>query len=116
MHYLSRVRNIRRSNCAPSGEAPRNQELFNIYLVIVGIAILLALLLPSHAEELRDRLNWEAPPALVADILIREAVDRGVTDPRCLKARSDVLEPVGVDRERDTKGLHHDLAAATDRF
>ena len=47
----------------------------------------LALVLPSHAEELRDRLNWEAPPALVADFLIREAVDRNVSDPRCLKAR-----------------------------
>jgi hypothetical protein len=116
MHYLSRVRNIRRSNCAPSGEAPRNQELFNIYLVIVSIAILLALLLPSHAEELRDRLNWEAPPALVADILIREAVDRGVTEPRCLKARTHVLESVGVDRERDIERMRDNLAPVTDRF
>ena len=116
MHYLSRVRNIRRSNCAPSEEAPRNQELFNIYLVIVGIAILLALVLPSHAEELRDRLNWEAPPALVADILIREAVDRDVSDPRCLKARTHVLESVGVDRERDIERMRHDFAATTNRF
>ena len=115
MHYLSRVRRIRRSNCARSGEAPRNQELFNIYLVIVGIAILLALVLPSHAEELRDRLNWEAPPALVADILIREAVDRG-SDPRCLKARTHLLESVRMDRERDIEQVRHNLAAVTDRF
>ncbi len=115
MHFLSRQRSIRRRE-QPRPDQAKNEDLFTIYLVVVGIALFLGFVIPVKAEELRDRHKWQAPPALVADILIREAVDGDVSDLRRLKARTHVLELVGVDGERDIERMRHDLAAVTDRF
>ena len=103
--------------CAASDDGPKNLHLFKIYLAFIAAGIVLGLLLPlsSRAETL-DRLNRQAPPALVADILIREAIDGRVSDTRCLKARTDVLESVGVDRKRDIDRVRHNLSTAANSF
>ena len=87
-----------------------------LVLIILAVALCLAMVLQVRADDRLDRLRWQAPPALVADILIREAIDGRVSDTRCLKARTDVLESVGVDRKRDIDRVRHNLSTAANSF
>ena len=70
----------------------------------------------QHTDPERERapFSWEAPPALVADVLMREAVEGRGADARCLKARTDVLDTAGVDRKRHGKGMDSLVAASAD--
>jgi hypothetical protein len=94
---------------------PVNEFLFTAFLVLLFIALVSGFFIPKNARaESLDRLRWEAPPALVADVLIREAVDSRVADARCLKARTDVLETVGMDRKGYVEGERNLVAASAD--
>ncbi len=66
------------------GAGPVNEFLFTAFLILVFIALVSGVFIPKsvRAESL-NRLRWEAPPARVADVLIREAVDGRVADARC---------------------------------
>ena len=104
--------------CAPD-EKVKNEELFRIYLLIVAIMLILALVVPSPVQLERaklDRLSGQAPPTFVANVVVCVGVDGRVTDTRCLKARTDVLESVGVDRKRDIERVRHNLSTAANSF
>jgi len=65
MHFLSRQRSIRRrEQCSP--DKAKNEDVFTIYMIVMGIAVFLALVMPVKAEGLSDRLTWQVPRALVA--------------------------------------------------
>jgi hypothetical protein len=94
------------------GAGPVNEFLFTAFLVLLFIALVSGVFIPRNARaESLDRLRWEAPPALVADVLIRKAVDGRVADARCLKARTDVLETIGVDRKGYVEGVRSPASA-----
>jgi hypothetical protein len=96
------------------GAGPVNEFLFTAFLVLIFIALVSGVFIPKNARaESLDR-RWEAPPALVADVLIREAVYGRVADARCLKARTDVLETVGMDRKGYVEGVRSLVAASAD--
>jgi hypothetical protein len=57
------------------GAGSTNEFLFAVFLVFVLIAVSGFFIPKSARADNLDRLRWEAPPALVADVLIREAVD-----------------------------------------
>jgi hypothetical protein len=61
----------------PKPDKAKNEYLFAIFMVLVALAVVFGLSIPrsARAEPLEHRLNRHAPPALVADILMREAVD-----------------------------------------
>ena len=95
------------SPCAPVGET-MNEDLFRVYLLIVAIMVILALVLPSPVQVERaklDRLSGQAPATFVANVFVCVGVDGRVTDTSCLKARTDVQEPVGMDREGYIEGV-----------
>jgi hypothetical protein len=97
------------------GAGPVNEFLFTAFLVLVFIAMLSGFFIPKNARaESLDRLRWEAPPALVADALMREAVDGRVADARCLKARTDVLVSFSVDRKGYVDRVRSLVAASAD--
>ena len=56
-----------------------------------------------------DGLDRQAAPALVPDIYVRVAVDRGVPDGERLEAYACVLEYVGVDGEDYVEGMRGGL-------
>lgn len=100
--------------CAASN-GPKNLDVFKIYLGFVAVGLLLGLLLPYSARaETLDRLDRQAPPALVADIFIREAFDGRVSSKRCLQARTD-LESLRVDGKRDIERMPQ-LSIAANSF
>ena len=97
------------------GAGSTNEFLFAVFLVFVLIALVSGFFIPKSARaDNLDRLRWEAPPALVADALMREAVDGRVGDTRCLKARTDVLETSGVDRKRRVEEISSLAATSAD--
>jgi hypothetical protein len=61
----------------PKPDKAKNEYLFAIFMVFVAIAVVFGLSIPKsvRAEPLEHRLNRQAPPALVADILLRRAAD-----------------------------------------
>ena len=96
-----------RKQCAPD-EKPKHEELFRIYLFVVAIMVILALVVPSPVQVERpklDRLSGQAPATFVANVFVCVGVDGRVTDTSCLKARTDVQEPVGMDREGYIEGV-----------
>jgi hypothetical protein len=62
---------------------------------------------------MRNRLSWNAPPQLVADVLMREAVDGRAADGRCLANRADALETAGLDGTRTAAAMDHLIASRT---
>ena len=63
----------RRAEQCTIDEKPKYEELFQIYLFMVAIMLLLALLLPSPVQVERaklDRLSGQAPATLVANVLV----------------------------------------------
>ena len=103
-----------RKQCAPD-EKPKNEELFRIYLFVVAIMIILALVVPSPVQLERaklDRLSGQTPATFVANVFVCVGVDGRVTDTYCLKARTDVQEPVGVDRKGHVEGVRRYLTTA----
>ena len=99
------------------GAGPTNEFLFAVFLVFVLIALVSGLFIPKSARaDNLNRLRWEAPPALVADVLMSETVDGRVGDTRCLKARTDVLEETsGVDRKRRVEEIRSFAATSADQ-
>jgi hypothetical protein len=99
------------------GAGPVNEFLFTVFLVVLFIALISGFFIPKNARaESLDRLRWAAAPALVADVLMREAVDGRVAEARCLKARTDVLETVGMDRKGYVEGARNLVAASADNL
>ena len=106
-----------RKQCAP--EKPKHEELFRIYLLIVAIMLILALIVPSPVQLERaklDRLSGQAPSPLVANIFVCVGVDGRMTDTGCLKARTDMQESVGMDREGHVKRVRRYLTTAANSF
>ena len=95
----------------PKPDKAKNEYLFAIFMVFVAIAVVFGLSIPKsvRAEPLEHRLNRQAPPALVADVLLRRAADGGTGDARWLKAHTDALnDPVSIERDGDLKRVRYD--------
>jgi hypothetical protein len=100
---------------APRTRGEKHASLFYVYLAFVGAAMALAIFAPRQAmaEEMRNRLSWNAPPQLVADVLMREAVDGRAADARCLANRADALETAGLDGTRNAAAMDNLTASRT---
>jgi hypothetical protein len=93
-------------NVVPQLARAKNEFLFTVFMVLVVIAVVLGFTVPKRVSaEPLDRLRWKAPPALVADVLIGDAIDGRVADDRCLNARLDAPVLVRVDRKDHVHGM-----------
>jgi hypothetical protein len=103
----------------PKPDKAKKEYLFAVFMVFVAVALVFGLSIPKslRAEPLEHRLNRHAPPALVADILLRRAADGRTADPRCLKAHADVLnDPFSIERDGDLKRVRYDLPVNTNHL
>jgi hypothetical protein len=75
----------------------QNELLFTVCMVVVVVAVMFGAFVPRSAgAQSLNRLLWEAPPSVVADVLIRNAVDGRMVDARCLNARPEALQTAAM--------------------
>lgn len=80
-------------NNNPEPARAQNEFLFTLFMVFVAMAVVLGLFVPrSVSAQPLDRLRWEASPSVVADVVIRNALDGRAVDVRCLNACVETLE------------------------
>jgi hypothetical protein len=99
----------------PQARGEKHAVLFYVYLAFVGAAMALAIFAPRQAisEEARHHLHWGAPAQLVADALMRKAVDGRAADARCLAGRADMLETAALDGNGNVAPMDNLTASRT---